>query len=446
MGLLVLKKEINLLKDSEIIKDYPLLKDFIENTPNMTDKDLPNLNEDIQLFFRDIYPKVINEARSEWEVEKGSIDYVEGDKFSCELCGKRPINNICTIENKFTKKRLRIGTDCADGMDKNVNLKEVLAEKKKIKHIEKINTIFPGIERIINNWNEFIENQDLYIKKDVRSKYIEYGVRAKEILSIFCKENTTNRNRKKLIEEMKTLLKNSNAEKLNIEKYIDSIKESPFAPRKILLQSMSEPNKKAAIEMLEKDGMIRKGTLWRIRDIDYSNSLIKIINPQLKIVDFVIDSVNTYKGVIGYVLIYKNKKRYKLFCPYSEFCSNFYQIITGEYNSEELCSVAIIDRSEIVDVDCLVNALYDLFNVIKGSIFSIYETEYTDYSYNEIIINNKDLKLYYILDLKNFVNLFKIHLLTEKKNYEKELLNYISHNMGKPYTKEDIDYFLENRK
>jgi|BioPla2DNA2_1021312.scaffolds.fasta_scaffold11179_1 hypothetical protein len=165
MGLLVLKKEINLLKDSEIIKDYPLLKDFIENTPNMTDKDLPNLNEDIQLFFRDIYPKVINEARSEWEVEKGSIDYVEGDKFSCELCGKRPINNICTIENKFTKKRLRIGTDCADGMDKNVNLKEVLAEKKKIKHIEKINTIFSGIERIINNWNEFIENQDLYIKK-----------------------------------------------------------------------------------------------------------------------------------------------------------------------------------------------------------------------------------------------------------------------------------------
>ena len=62
------------------------------------------------------------------------------------------------------------------------------------------------------------------------------------------------------------------------------------------------------------------------------------------------------------------------------------------------------------------------------------------------LINNKDLKLYYILDLKNFVNLFKIHLLTEKKNYEKELLNYISHNMGKPYTKEDIDYFLENRK
>lgn len=73
MGLLVLKKEINLLKDSEIIKDYPLLKDFIENTPNMTDKDLPNLNEDIQLFFRDIYPKVINEARSEWEVEKVAL-------------------------------------------------------------------------------------------------------------------------------------------------------------------------------------------------------------------------------------------------------------------------------------------------------------------------------------------------------------------------------------
>jgi len=73
MGLLVLKKEINLLKDSEIIKDYPLLKDFIENTPNMTDKDLPNLNEDIQLFFRDIYPKVINEQEANGKLKKVAL-------------------------------------------------------------------------------------------------------------------------------------------------------------------------------------------------------------------------------------------------------------------------------------------------------------------------------------------------------------------------------------
>lgn len=447
MGLLVLKKERNIIKDSEIIKDYPRLREFIEDSPNMTDKDLPTLSKEIQLFFKDIYPKVINEAKSEWEVEKGSVDYVEGNKFSCELCGKRPINNICIIENRFTKKRLRIGTDCADGMDNDINLKELLAEKKRIKNIEKINSIFPGIERKIDNWNNIVESQGLYIKKDIKSKYFEYGVRAKEILSIFCKDNTSNKTRKKLIDEMKTLLENSNVERLRIEEYVNSIKDSPFAPKKTLLQSMTESNRKRAIEMLEKDGLIKKGTLWRIRDINYSNNLIELINPKLKIINCVIDSTNTYKGIIGYVIIYNNKKRYKLFCSYSEFCLNFYQLITGEENNDVLSSEAIFDRSKIVDIECLVDASYELLNVIKDSNLRIYETKYTDYSYNELIIKDENLKLYYILkNINDFVNSFKIQLLIGEKDYKNELLDYISQNKGKPYSKEDIDYFLENRR
>lgn len=445
MGLLVLKKEKNILKDSEIIKDYPLLRDFIDDTPNVTDKDLQSLSEEMQLFFKNIYPKVINEARSEWEVEKGSVDYVEGNKFSCELCGKRPINNICIIENRFTKKRLKIGTDCADGMDKDINLKELLAEKKRIKNIEKINYIFPGIERKIDHWNDIVDNQDLYMKRDIKSTYVNYGVRAKEILSIFCRDNTSNKKRKELIEEMKILIEMSNFEILKIEDYVQRIKDSPFAPKKILLKSMTEANRRIAIEMIEEDELIKKGTLWRIRDIVYSNGLIELINPQLKIVNCVIDSSNTYRGIIGYVIIYNNVKKYKLFCSYSEFCLNFYQLITGEENSDVLSSEAIFDRSEIIDEKCLVDASYDLFNVIKGNNLKIYETKYTDYSYNDLVIKNENSNLYYLVKMKEFVNSFKKQLLTGKMNCKNEVLDYILQNMGKSYVKEDIDYFLENR-
>ncbi len=48
--------------------------------------------------------------------------------------------------------------------------------------------------------------------------------------------------------------------------------------------------------------------------------------------------------------------------------------------------------------------------------------------------------------MKAFVNSYKVQLLTGKKNYKNELIDYISQNMDKPYSKEDIDFLLENRK
>ena len=89
------KREINLLKGSKIIKDYQLLQKFINNTPNLEKDKLVTLYQELQIFFKDIYPKVINEATKEWVVDKSSVYYEEGDNVSCELCGHRPIKNIC---------------------------------------------------------------------------------------------------------------------------------------------------------------------------------------------------------------------------------------------------------------------------------------------------------------------------------------------------------------
>jgi len=44
------------------------------------------------------------------------------------------------------------------------------------------------------------------------------------------------------------------------------------------------------------------------------------------------------------------------------------------------------------------------------------------------------------------VNSFKIQLLRGKKNFEIEVIDYILHNRGKSYVKEDIDFILEGRK
>lgn len=47
--------------------------------------------------------------------------------------------------------------------------------------------------------------------------------------------------------------------------------------------------------------------------------------------------------------------------------------------------------------------------------------------------------MYYIFkDMKAFVNSYKVQLLTGKKNYKNELIDYISQNMDKPYSKESM--------
>ena len=52
----MLAKEINLLLNSNIIKDYPKLQKFINETPRLDDKNLDILDEETIQFFKNIFP------------------------------------------------------------------------------------------------------------------------------------------------------------------------------------------------------------------------------------------------------------------------------------------------------------------------------------------------------------------------------------------------------
>lgn len=63
--------------------------------------------------------------------------------------------------------------------------------------------------------------------------------------------------------------------------------------------------------MLEEDGIIRHRTLFRIKDEEFSKSLVKSYNMKLKNLDCVIEKV-VFKGDLGYQYIYKKKPNIKL--------------------------------------------------------------------------------------------------------------------------------------
>lgn len=441
--LIATQKEINLLLGSRIIEDYPVLKHFIKNTPNLTKDKLYTLSQKEQLFFNDIYPKVRNEVINEWVVDKGSVDYVEENNVSCELCGHRPIKNICVIENAFTKKRLKVGTECVKyfGIGKDLDLNKLSKEVKRIRLLENLNSTFPGISSIIDNWWNLIDRQDMIIKYEIKKNYIKLGDKINELYNEYCDDKTNNANRINIINEIDLLLKDAIIEKENIEKYVNQTKDNLLAPKKIYFRDISAQYKNNAIKMVEEDGLIMSRTLWRINNLDFSNSLIESINSELNKINFNIENTAVLNGKIGYFIIYKNLKKFKLFCTYNDFCSNCYSIITGEDRGNKVDFDLLINISEIADEKSLERAVYAIFNMIKGSYFSVY---YTDYDYNEIIVNNNNL--YYKLDMKKFINSFKKEILIGSNEFGEKVLGWISENLSKAQAKSDVDYFIQNRK
>lgn len=442
MAKLVDKKEKNLLIGSKIINDYPNLKKFIQETPNLEDKDLGGSDKELKQFFENVYRKVLNEVVKEWVVKEGSIGYFEGNTMSCELCGNRPINNICTIENKFTGNELKIGTECVKrfGINSDVDINKLLEESKGIKRFEHLDKIFPSIEKTVSRWESFVNNQPILVKKEVKRKYIDEGIRARAIIESYTNPKTTVKECDKLINEMGQVLKRKENEEQRITDYVEKNKSTFLIPDKAMVNRLRTTNQQETIDMIEEDGIIRHKTLHRIKDDKFAESLIDRFNEGFKDFGFIIENLASKKA-LGYQLAYNKKRNIKLFCTYEDLCLTYYNLITDD-EGDEVSLAEMIRMSSIFDEKSVENALYELFSFveIKGV-----KLHYIDYEYKEIAVHNKGEDKYYVLGLDRLIERFTQHLFIKQKDVGNELYNYAVKLSKNPMTKKDIDYLKKQR-
>src|SRR5690606_24467769 len=132
-----------------------------------------------------------------------------------------------------------------------------------------------GIEREINEWELFIDKQPILVKKDVKEKYLELKKQVEEKLNSYIDPNTSEKQQRKLIKEIGQLRKNKRKEMQKIKDYVREYKDNPLAPSKQLIQRLKSKGLIKVIDMLEEDGIIRHRTLFRIKDEEFSKSLVK---------------------------------------------------------------------------------------------------------------------------------------------------------------------------
>lgn len=439
----MLNKDINLLKNSQITKDHLILRRTIKENPRLDDKEIHLLSKKDRYFFRDIYPQVKRRAIGEWTVEKNSAEYDPKGKMKCQLCGQK-IKNICIIKNNFNEKRLKVGTECVKefGILSDFNFEKQLEEKKRIKRLENLNSIFPGIERELNEWNLFIDSQEILISNEIKSRYLELETCAKDIFNEYLDKNTLQKNRPKLIKDMEDILRNKGHQMDKIKQYTLINKDNPLIPSRELISRLKTVGQWDVIGLLQEDGIIRHRTLFRIRDKEFSKTLINPYNKKMKKFDCTIDGVTEYKNRLGYEITYKRKNRIKLFCSHYNLCLEYYNFITNDLG-DDITFNGLIEICEIYGESSMESIIYELFQLISNSHFKIHENIY--YEYDEIYIYNQEDRFYYELSINRIIQRFKMDLFTGNKQLNKKFHDYISLSCVRAISREDMEHIDENR-
>lgn len=442
MAKLITKRDRNLLSRSDVTKGYPILNQFLDETPNLDSKELNILGEDAVKFFNDIYPKINKEAVNEWVVDKDYVDYRPGEGIKCQLCGT-PIIYICAIQNKINNRSMIIGKECVlhFGINSDFNMEEVLAEKKRINRLEKLNNFFPGIEKKIDRWDAFIDEQEILIKKDVKAKYIELGLNAKNIFNEFLSEKATNRIRNKLLVEMNQILSSQIKEVDKIKNFVKKTKSDTLIPDRSLIKRLSTSGQRNVIDMLEEDGKIRHRTLFKINDEVYSISLINTLNSKFSTIECQIKEVVNVGNEWGYRFTYRKKANIKLFCSHKDLFFNYYNFITGD-EGDDIDLKGLISISKFYDWESIEAGLYDHFTLIKEYGLELKEVYY---DYGDMYVLDKKQNLFYKLDIKKTSQEFFMDYFFKNLSTKQKLYDYVKRNVKNSISKKDMIHLKKER-
>ena len=228
MQSIIKNEDLLILKDSKVIKDYPTLQEIIENQINMKPQ---LLDEEVKRFLKYDYFKVLSKAKEEWFLNTDETQYYMKSEIDCEFCGHRNLKNVCVIENKYTNKRLNIGTECLKktGVGIGANVYKILAESKKEKRLEYIEELFPGIEEI-NNCDELLEKIEISGNEEIIQNYIKLGIKVEKYLELYVNNNTSDKKAEEILLEIERIIQEKVNEikkinKLNIRKTNTSNRE-----------------------------------------------------------------------------------------------------------------------------------------------------------------------------------------------------------------------------
>ncbi|WP_270599549.1 hypothetical protein [Clostridium baratii] len=443
----IYENDLKLLKICEVTKDYPILLDIMENNPEICIEELSSISEEHVRFFKNTYPRIREQAFKEWTGSvKNDVKYNsdKDKKVFCYICD-RPLKIICTIRNIFTGQEINIGKDCNKhfGIYKEKELEEALESKRKIIRLDKLDKEFPGLIDIIKNWRNIINNENLYIFKFIKEKYLEIGEKLSELHKEYTEDKKISITREnEILKDINLLLSEGEKEKRKIEEFIKDKKEEILYPTQKMVNSMIKNSDYEGLERLEKDRKITWRTLHRFTDEQFCKNLIIPFNRYLKEKEISVEKFKRYKKDIGYYLKINKNKECKVFYKYEDLCFLCGGEITNESEkTENFTYKEIVKDSILVDEYSIEFGLSKIEYIIadKGIELEQYFHEFEDVIWKFKKENSNKVKCYYKTKISNIQNILKDLLYDINEYNENKLFNLLIKNSSRLQNGEAYD-------
>ena len=423
MARLVTEKERNLILNSDILKDYPKFKEFLENTPTLDDSEIGILDEDMRNFFiGGIFNAVKGKAPKEWEVDKSkTLENDEEEPKNCQICN-HPIKNLYYIKNKMNGKYMVVGSICVNHfgiLDKN-ELDKLLKERAIIKRREEINKAINNIEKTFRELELFIEKSPIIIKNKIIKQFMFLKNEASSLHKKYIESDLENHEKNEIINKIKEILSKIKVEEDNINEYIDKNKNNKFVATKNIFKSIDYDDK-SRID-LEEEGFISDKNIFRIKDSEFIKSLIDDFNNYL--MDYNMKIIGIYESSrdIYYQIDIGNRGFTIVDYKYKDFAFNYGSLLFGEQALEDINVDNIFKNSIIRSDETIKTIIESIEQIIEKRSFQLNDV---NKQFDEIIIKNCKNDRYIIIKLSETIEKFKDLALDTSKKLEREVISYI---------------------
>lgn len=430
-------KDLKLLKVCNVTNYYPILLDVINNYPEIQIEELHNISSEHVRFFENMYNRVKKQAFKEWtgSIEKDIKKFKKSDNKRCYICN-HPLEFVCTIHNRLNGKKIDIGKDCNKhfGIYKEKDIENILEDRRKLIKLDELDKRFPKLLTIINNWLKIIDEEELYIFKFIKEKYLEIGIKLNSLHKEYIEKKTSIIRENEILNEIDELLIQGNKEKEKIKEFIQDKKDLILYPTKKMVNSLKNKQGYTGVEWLEEDGKITWRTLHRFRDEQFCNRLIDNFNSILFNKGITIEKFKRYKEYIGYSIVSDKNKECKLFCKYEDLCFLCGGEITNESEKiENFTYKKIIKESSLVDEYSIEFGLSKIEYIIsnKGIELEQYFHEFEDVIWKFKKGNSDKAKCYYKTKISNIQNILKDLLYDMNEYNENKLFNLLIKNSSK---------------
>jgi hypothetical protein len=428
-------KQANLMLRSHIIHEYPWLHKLLLEFGKIGLDDVPVTYHDE---FLNVGPFIIKQCGEEW---KGNdevahpVDDLGSERMPCGLCGT-PNRYIYYIQNRINGNTLNVGSDCVEEFIDTDLLREgkskgqLLKKAKLIRRLSVVNSKFPGIDRFVMAWFNYLDRFKVLIPHRLEDPYTIEGERLLELYTDYLDENVD----EDVFDEI-GLIKSKHAGYISeMTVYEESVINEPYVATKEIATWLLEKNDYKTVELLKETGMITSETISHIWERTFISRIAQHIDRLLDSLPLKLEDLDfDYRAFI----LRSEKPDVRLFCSFEKFLVYFGSLLFGDQSVAGLTLQNIVKISNMPEQDHIETLIKHIQTSIRRSKIDI-SINGDSISNNQIDLFDRASDLVVVDDLRKFTTEFKGLAFSFSKPTISDLELYVKELPGKRYKKREL--------